>query len=76
MIQTPTSIFSRQTIMVYSVYNKESDSGEDRRTRHVRINERTKTIVPNSGFAALNNSPNVNPSSHPNLNVPLGKNIV
>ena len=58
--------------MVYSEYDDGSDSAEDRRTHHVRINERVKTIVPTDGFVALNNLPGSNRLSRPNLNVPLG----
>ena len=76
MIQVPTSIVSRQAIMVYSEYDKGSDSGEDRRTYHIRINERTETIVPTSGFGALNNLLEGNHSSHPNLNIPLRNRMV
>ena len=65
MIQAPTSIFYRQAIMVYFVHDDESDSGEDRRARHVRINERTDTIALTSGFEALNNSLGGNHPSHP-----------
>ena len=62
--------------MVYSEYDDGSDSAEDRRTRHVRINERVETIVPTDGFADLNNSPRGNRPSRPNLNVPLGNRTV
>ena len=57
--------------MVYSEYDDGSDSAEDQRTRHVRINERVETIAPTDGFGALNNSLGGNRTSQPNLNVPL-----
>ena len=62
--------------MVYSVHKEESDSAEDRRTCHVRINEREDVIIPTIGFGALNNSPGVNQSPRPNLNVSLGNRTV
>ena len=62
--------------MVYSEYDDGSDSAEDQRTRHVRINERVETIVPTDGFATLINSPGSNRPSRPNLNVPLGNRTV
>ena len=62
--------------MVYSEYDDGSDSAEDRRTRHVRINERVETIVPTDEFGALNQSPGSNRPSRPNLNVPLGNRMV
>ena len=62
--------------MVYSEYDDGSDSAEDRRTRHVRINERVETIVLTDGFADPNNSPGGNQPSRPNLNVTLGNRTV
>ena len=76
MIQAPTSIFSRQAIMVYSIHDDESDSREDRIAHHVRINERTDTIALTSGFGVLNYSLGDNHLSSPNLNVPLGNRTV
>ena len=58
--------------MVYSEYDDGSDSTEDRRTRHVRINERVETIAPTDGFGALNNLSGDNRPSRPNLNLLLG----
>ena len=62
--------------MDYSEYDDGSDSAEDRRTRHVRINEIVETIVPTDGFEALNNFPGSNRPSRPNLNVPLGNRTI
>ena len=66
----------RQADMVYSEYDDGSDSAEDRRTRHVRINERAETIVPTDGFTDLNNPSGGSRPSRPNLNVPLGNRTV
>ena len=62
--------------MVYSEHKKEFDFVEDRRTRHVRINERADVIIPIIGFGALNNSPGLNQSPRPNLNVPFGSRMM